>query len=380
MKTSNQNDNSFEKNLICMIKELPEDTPPESMTLEVMSRLKEVDKSFLEKLINLFRHRITISFSPVKAVSVIILLIVGLLAIQTNFLPKKAVNTSGKMANINLPNHSSDYFMGRNLLTKGEYNKSIGFLKQAVALNPADSDYHFWLGVNYGNLKDYQNERISYIKAISLTSDHLMSNYFLGHSFMNDQKWDMALKAYDKTLTIQPTFEQALYNRGLALKHIGRNQEEALAWKNYLAIKNTGLWALRAAVHLNTSGDFSYRINQIGRQKMVIGPFLDNNGDKKIILSDSSLNSLGESLNLSPDLDLFVIVYSENNPGIAEYQAKNIKQQLLKNYPAINSARIKISWFGVGEEVSIGAQSFSLKHSVRFLGLTRDYELKGVST
>ncbi len=380
MKTDNEKDNIFKDNLISMIKELPEDTPSEGLTLEVMGKLKEIDKSFLEKLTDLFRHRVTISFSPVQAVCVTVILIVGLMTIPFNFSPGKAVNKSKQMENINLANHSSNYFMGRNLLDSGEYNKSIGFFKEAVAQNPADSDYHFWLGVNYGNLKDYQNERISYLKAISFTSDHLMSNYFLGHSFMNDQNWDMALVAYDKVLSIQPTFEQALYNKGLALKRIGRNQEEMLAWKHYLSMNNTGLWALRAAAHLNASGDFSYRISQIGRQKIVIGPFPTNDSDKKIMLSDSSLRSLGQSLQLSPDLDLFVIVYLDNNPDLAKQQAKNIKKQLLENFSNINSARIKLSWFGVEEEMTIGNKSFSLKHSVRFLGLQRKFKNKGVST
>lgn len=380
MKTDNEEDTVFEENLISMLKELPEDTPSEGLTLKVMGQLKEMDKSFLEKLIDLFRHRVTISFSPVKAVFFTVLLLAGLLAVQVNFPPGKAVNPSNQMDNINLADHSSSYSMGRDLLNSGEYNKSIGFFKQAVAQNPANSEYHFWLGVNYGNLKDYQNERVSYLKAISLTSDHLMSNYFLGHSFMNDQKWDMALVAYDKVLSIQPAFEQALYNKGLALKRIGRNQEEMLAWKNYLSIKNTGLWALRAAAHLNASGDFSYRISQIGRQKIVIGPFPTNDSDKKIMLSGSSLSSLDQSLRLSPDLDLFVIVYSGNDPDIAKQQAKNIKKQLLENFSNINSARIRLSWFGVGEEITIGNKSFSLKHSVRFLGLQRKFKNRGVST
>ena len=381
MKTRNKNNSIFEENLISMIKEFPEDTPSESLTLEIMGRLKEIDKSFLEKLSDLFKHRVTISFSPVKAACVTVVLLVCMMtAIQVNVPPDKAIDTSNRIENINFANHSSNYLMGRNLLTEGEYNKSISFFKQAVVQNPTDSDYHFWLGVNYGNLKDYQNERISYLKAISLTSDHLMSHYFMGHSFMNDQNWNMAIESYDKVLSIQPEFEQAIYNKGLALKRIGRNQEETLAWKNYLSIKNTGLWALRAAAHLNASGDFSYRINQIGRQKIVIGPFLTNDSDKKIMLSDSSLSSLGASLRLSPDLDLFVIVYFDNNPDVAKQQAKNIKKQLLENFSNINSARIKISWFGVGEEMTMGNKSFSLKHSVRFLGLEKEFKNKGVST
>ncbi len=380
MKIVNKKDIVFEDNLIDMIKELPEDKPSEGLTLVVMSKLKEMDKTFLERLTNLFRHRVTISFSPVKAVCVTVLLLVGLMAIQINFPLGKDVNTSKQTENINFANHSSNYFKGRDLLTKGEYNKSIGFFKQAVAQNPADSDYHFWLGVNYGNLKDYQNERASYLKAISLTSGHIMSHYFLGHSFMNDQNWDMALEAYDKVLSIQPTFEQALYNRGLALRHIGRNQEEMLAWKNYLSIKNTGLWALRAAAHLNALGDFSYRISQIGRKKMVIGPFPTNDSEKKNLLSGSLLSSLGQSLRLSPDLDLFVIVYLDNDPDAAKQQAKNIKNQLLKNFPKINPVRIQISWFGVREKINIGNRSIFLKHSVRFLGLQRKFKNKGVST
>ncbi|MCK5685312.1 tetratricopeptide repeat protein, partial [bacterium] len=327
-----------------------------------------------------------ISFVPVKAFSVAILLLVGILTVlqvnspSVNSPSVKIIEKTDQIENINIAARSSNYLTGRELLTKGEYNKSIGFLKKAVALNPEDSEYHFWLGVNYGNLKEYQSERASYLKAIALKPDHLMSNYFLGHSFMDEQNWDMALKAYDRTLSIQPAFEQALYNRGIALQHIGSYKEETDAWKSYLAVKNTGLWALRAAEHLNASGDFSYRTCQIGRRKMVIGPFLNNVVDQKAVLSDSSLNSLGNALNLSKDLDLHVIVYLDNNQLTAERQAKKIKKQLVENFSKINSARIKLSWFGVGEKVTIGDKSFSLEHSVRFLGLIKQHKYKGVST
>ncbi|MCD4722507.1 MAG: tetratricopeptide repeat protein [Desulfobacula sp.] len=379
MKTNNKRDNIFEENLVSMIKALPEDASSENLTLEVMSRLRETDKSFFEKLADLFRHRVTISFSPVKAVCVTVLLLVGLLFIQVDFPPGEAIDTAKRIENIYPATHSSNYFLGRSLLTQGAYERSIGFFKQAVVLNPVDSDYHFWLGVNYGNLKDYQNERISYLKAISLTPGHLMSHYFLGHSYLNDKKWDMALEAYDNALSIRPALEQALFNRGLALKGIGHNQEEIQAWKRYLAVKKTGLWALRAAAHLNASGDFSYRTYQIGKQKMVMGPFLTNDVGNNPMFSVSSLDRLGESLRLSPDLDLFVIVYLNNNPDTAEYQAKNIKNKLLENFPEIDSARIKISWFGIGEEMTIGNKSFFLKQSVRFLGFKRELKDKGVN-
>ena len=58
MKTNNQSDNSFEKNLICMIKELPEDTPSEGLTLEVMGKLKEVDKLSFKIFFHFNNHSI----------------------------------------------------------------------------------------------------------------------------------------------------------------------------------------------------------------------------------------------------------------------------------------------------------------------------------
>ena len=113
---------------------------------------------------------------------------------------------------------------------------------------------------------------------------------------------------------------------------------------------------------------------------MILGPFLSKGPGRSLILPDSSLAGLGKRLQNSQNLDLFIIVYSNDNPLIAKYEAQNMKYKILENFPEINPAQIKISWFGEGEKITIRNKSFFLKHSVRFLGYEKELNDKGVNT
>ena len=149
--------------------------------------------------------------------------------------------------------------------------------------------------------------------------------------FMGAQKWERAIDAYEKGLSINPGFEQAIFNKGLALKNTGRNQASVQAWKEYLAIKQTGLWALRAVAHLNAAGDFTYRTHLIGKQRIIMRPFLNNLHDKLPLLgmrhTNQHRNKKGWGNDISTDDEI-------SDTEIAEATTRDFKSGFSRGHGA----------------------------------------------
>jgi tetratricopeptide (TPR) repeat protein len=165
---------------------------------------------------------------------------------------------------------AANYYMGRYLLALNQPQKAYPYLKEAVALDFKNADYHFWLGVCYHGLNNLKKERQSYHRAIAYDKRHVEAHLYLGHSYLEHAQWEKALDAYDRVLDLQSEHAQALYNRALALNQMHRIPEEIAAWKLYLSYYTEGQWALQAVDHLNTRGNFDYRIFLIGDLSVIL--------------------------------------------------------------------------------------------------------------
>jgi tetratricopeptide (TPR) repeat protein len=70
--------------------------------------------------------------------------------------------------------------MGRYLLALNQPKKAYPYLKEAVALDFKNADYHFWLGVCYHGLNNLTKERESYHRAIAHNKRHIQAHLYLG--------------------------------------------------------------------------------------------------------------------------------------------------------------------------------------------------------
>ncbi len=346
-----------EKKLIRELAKLPEARMPNDFSQKIMSRIAKEEKSALQKIVPMFYPALAAGLALVVCLAVF------------NF-----------KARVDRDDSAIFFEKGVALISQDKFEASLPFFEKAASLDSDNAETFFFLGVNHGRLGHFQEEQAAYLSAIELNPDHLKAHYFLGHSYMSQEKWGKAASEYDNVLKIDPGFENAFFNKGLALKKSGRTKEAVTAWKNYLDVKKTGVWALRAVAHLNAHGDFSYRPFRMGKQKIIMGPFRKDKPEPAISLPDESLRRLGKSLKASTDMDLFVMVYMKKNPETARLKALRIKNKLLEHYPEIRPDRIKISWFGQEDNVSAGYASFSLEQSIRFLGVKSDILEKGVNS
>lgn len=361
--------------LISMIRNLPDANPPEGLVERVMGALPS--PKTIPWWLRLYRLALTpqtVSFTPLKLTAATICCALALfivaLWIDTNNSPRYTLNGP------DVQSPEASYHMGRYLLSSNQPAKALPYLAKAVALSPGSAEFHFWLGVAHWALMDFDEERRHYIQAIALDPEYIPANLYLGHNFIDRGEWEKALAQYDRVLAIDSTLPDALYNRGLALKNLGRTAEEIIAWKQYLKVNQRGKWAVRAAHHLNARGGFSYGIHQIGAIKMVIKRPTFDSSDVLLPESLPSLGDLGNLLEHNQRLYLHVVVYFKENRERAFARAKSIKRYLTMKYPNIAPGRVKLSWFASAEKVEINDTRYLLDESVRFIGQT-EKEVKG---
>ncbi len=263
---------------------------------------------------------------------------------------------------------SNHYYYARFLIAKDKFKEAITSLKKAIKLDKDKSIYYSWLGVAYGNIKEYKEERKAYLKALSLDEKNEQALIYLAHNYFEKKDYNNALKYYKKVLKITPSNQFALYNRSLCLEKLRRTPEVILSLKEYLEYYPSGLLAKKATEKLNSLGDFSFRNHLIGFKTITLRdiefePFSAEISSK----SYSSLDVLGRVLEENKKISIHIIAYQLNNKNLAKEKVKSIKTYLLKNYGEINTNRLKLSWFDTSKKIKIKKNLYKLDENIDFI-------------
>lgn len=266
------------------------------------------------------------------------------------------------------------YYYGRFLLAEGEAKTALPYLEKAVKYNPADSDYHFWLGTAYGENNLPKKERESYQAALLLDPQHGQALTGLGNNLLRADELHKSFNLYQRALKVWPENPQALYNRAVILRKLKREPEEKLAWRLYLDSYPAGSFARIATDRLNSLGDSSYRNYQLGARTVTLSeitflPF------SSVLSPDShpSLDLVGAAVFNMPKGKLHIIVYQQNNGQLAKKRAFNIRRYLEKQYPRLrDQKRVRVSWFAVPEERTVLGKQLVLNESVQLFLVDQD--------
>jgi tetratricopeptide (TPR) repeat protein len=263
---------------------------------------------------------------------------------------------------------SANYYMARYLLALERPNDALPYIKEAVALEFKNADYHFWLGVCYHGLKRYGEERQSYLRAIKFNKRHVEAYLYLGHSYLENDKWEEALGAYDKVLEVDNEQPQAMYNRALAFNKLQRFTEEVTAWKDYLKIYPAGGWAIQAVDHLNFRGNFDYRNYQMGYRRVPLKKFsFEGSTNIPNVATKSSIDVIGSILSINKKIDLKIVGYKTGQKSLAQKRANVIKEYLINNFPEVDSNRLTVRGVGTPEKIQINWKIFSVDDSINLI-------------
>jgi len=265
-------------------------------------------------------------------------------------------------------NPEAQYYLGRFYLALERPEEALPHLKRAVQGDPAKADYHFWLGVAYWAIRDFDFERKSYLQALAIDPKNVPARLYLAHTFLDSGEWQEALDNYDLLLRQEPYNPEALYNRALALAELGRPKEETKAWKQYLEYYPEGKWALRAVDHLNQLGKFSYRNFTIGYRRVTLEhiPFLPGSA-KMLSQGKPSLQVLGTILSINDKIYLEVVCYKNGDPALATARAKAVRDYLLQEFPRIKPVRLGARGIGSKERIKAGRKVYLLDDSTTFI-------------
>lgn len=263
---------------------------------------------------------------------------------------------------------SANYYAGRYLLAMNRQEEALPHLLQAVLLDVGKAKYHFWLGVSYWALRDFDKERKAYQRAIAIDFRYRSAHLYLGHNYFDSGEWNKALKQYEKVLELEKKHPDALFNRAVAIKELGRMRQAILAWKEYLKYYPDGKWALKAVHNLNLRGDFSYRNYLLGARRVVLSRIAfepDSARLKKASLP--SLDVVRAMLSNNKALKFYVITYCQKNTDLARQRALSIKKYITFKNPGVGANRVILSWFGFGEVIKKNGKSWLEKESVNFI-------------
>lgn len=264
-------------------------------------------------------------------------------------------------------NDIAQYYLGRSLIAQDKAAEALPHFKKAVALDPSDTDYFFWLGVAYGELGDAKAEEVNYERALQLDSRNLQARLYLGHVRLRTGKLQQAIHDYDAVLVKEPTNPAALYNRALILDMEKKKSAAVQAWLKYLQWYPAGRFALQATEHLNALGNFSYENHYLGRRTISLAEIeFQQSGSTVSRSSYPSLRSVGAVVSNLEKGTLQVVVYVHHHKQLARERANSIKNTLLDLFPAIGPDRIRTSWFATSEALHQGKRTFKRNESVRF--------------
>lgn len=265
-------------------------------------------------------------------------------------------------------NAEVNYYIGRFYLAQEKPQRAMPYLQRAAELTPNKANYHFWQGVAYWGVMDFEKERLSYERALALDENHIPARLYLAHNLMDNGEWRKSLVEYDTVLKKDPYNPEALYNRGLALQQLNRPAEQIDAWKRYLKHYPDGRWALRAADHLNGLGDFTYRNFAIGYRRITLEQISFRSGSAEpLFTSKASLRVVGSILSVNGRIELEILAYKNGDLALATARAKAVRDYLLQNFPTIDSSRLRYLGQGHSEKVAAGNRTYRLNESISFV-------------
>lgn len=136
-----------------------------------------------------------------------------------------------------MPGHAGAlHHVGIVAFQAGNYQIAAGFMRSAIANNPAVPALHCDLGNTYKELGDIDGALQSYTSALALDANHLDAYFNRAITLYDMQRYEEALEDFREVVSRSPDDAAVLNNVGMILYRLGRHEEALDSLEQALAI------------------------------------------------------------------------------------------------------------------------------------------------
>lgn len=375
---------SREQELIEQLQNLPLKEVPTDLTDRVMARISSPKPSLISAIWNFVSQSQTISFRPIYAFGVALLIygsfFLGQITHQNPVQVATNTYSESQIQPETLENPESAYMVGRGLLQADNSEaQALAFLRRAALLDPQNPEFAYWEGVGHWANGDKEGERRSYLRGLGTDPQSVPLLINLGHNYLSDKNYHEALDAYQAALALSPNEPVALYNSGLIYRALNRVPEEISSWRSFLQDNRLGAQAFRAVKRLNGYQDFSFRSYLVGPRKIIVNQqaLLDESLPEDI--RQEELAPLASILEQDKELTLEVVAFIENDREAARQRAFEIKKMIIQMSDSDIKKQVRLSWFDAPETLQgqDGTPAAELTEGLLFFAhLTTEHDLE----
>ncbi len=367
--------------LINQLQQLPELEPPIDLADEVMRRVRPARPSLWQRFFTYLarpRH-ITLRPAPLFATAMLMAAVFWL-GMMTGINRVQPLNQPERISNVEkaLLNPHASFLAARGLMDAGLVEEALPLLQNASLSAPGNPEYAYWEGLCFWANGMPAKERSSYLRGVKSSPETIPLLLNLGHSFLEQKEFSAALLQYNKTLSIDPLEQTALYNSGLIYNLQQDSQSEITAWKTYLHYYRAGQKSFRAVKRLNNLNDFTYRTYQLGYRKIILSQSALL-GIQSAEEAHHEVKILADGLRNDPRLQLDIVFFHDNDALTARKKAILLKKYILTAVGEKEKKRVRLSWFGEKETIQTSNGSYQPRESLLLFGrrnITQEKETK----
>jgi tetratricopeptide (TPR) repeat protein len=82
---------------------------------------------------------------------------------------------------------------GKKKWNEDKYQEAIELLDKAISANPENAEAHFWKGMSYDSLKEFDLAISNFDRAIVLNKEYGLAYYMRGMNYSTKKKYDLAI-------------------------------------------------------------------------------------------------------------------------------------------------------------------------------------------